>query len=138
MPNECRLSPWLVLMVVLQMTALQVPADADETPHLSEQGFYSLSFESALDPIAINRIHSWLLHIDTVDGQPLENAEIIVDGGMPAHAHGLPTQPRVVANLGEGNYRLEGMRFHMPGSWEITITIEANGTTDRVVIALEL
>jgi len=138
MPNEYRLLLCLLLVVVLQMTALQVLADVDETPHLSEQGLYSVSFDSALDPIEINRIHSWLLHIETVDGQSLQNAEISVDGGMPAHAHGLPTRPRVVANLGEGNYRLEGMRFHMPGIWEITITIEANGTTDRVVIALEL
>ena len=138
MPSEYRLSSCLILVVVLQMMALPVLADADETPHLSEHGLYSVSFDSALDPIEINRIHSWLLHIETVDGQSLENAEISVDGGMPAHAHGLPTQPRVAANLGDGNYRLEGVRFHMPGSWEITITIEANGTTDRVVIALEL
>ena len=138
MPNEYRLSLCLLLVVVLQMTALRALANGDETPYLSEQGLYSVSFDSALDPIEINRIHSWLLHIETVDGQSLQNAEISVDGGMPAHAHGLPTQPRVVANIGEGNYRLEGMRFHMPGIWEITITIEANGTTDRVVIALEL
>ena len=120
------------------MTVTTELAAADDNPYLSEQGIFSVSFESELAPIGINRIHSWILHIETADSTPVEAAEIVVDGGMPAHAHGLPTQPRVVADLGNGDYRLEGLRFHMPGLWEIAITIDVDGTRDRVVIALEL
>jgi hypothetical protein len=57
---------------------------------------------------------------------------------MPVHNHGLPTQPRVTTELGDGDYRLEGMRFHMQGPWEITLTITVGGSTDTVVIALTL
>ena len=57
---------------------------------------------------------------------------------MPAHNHGLPTQPRVKADLGAGHYRVEGMRFHMAGHWEIRVTIAAAGREDTVVIPLDL
>ncbi len=57
---------------------------------------------------------------------------------MPAHDHGMPTRPRVTADLGEGRYRLDGMRFHMNGDWEIVLEILADGRRDTVVIKLVL
>jgi hypothetical protein len=61
-----------------------------------------------------------------------------VDGGMPLHNHGMPTRPRITEELGEGDYRLEGMRFHMRGAWEVSIEIAADGKTDTVIIKLSL
>ena len=104
---------------------------------LSERGVYTLQIESSLEPIEINRMHSWTLHISAA-GEPVTNAELAVEGGMPAHDHGLPTRPRITEELGEGNYRLGGMRFHMQGEWEISIEIKAAGKTDTVVVALTL
>jgi len=86
----------------------------------------------------INRMHSWILHIETADGVPVERAKIIVDGGMPEHDHGLPTKPRVTEELGDGNYKLEGMRFHMHGYWEITVTVATEEGESVVVIPLQL
>ena len=103
----------------------------------SQRGIYAVQYESALDPIEINRMHSWVLVV-TRDGQPVEGAEIRVSGGMPAHDHGMPTRPRVTADLGDGRYQLDGMRFHMNGDWEIALEIEANGSRDTVVITLVL
>ncbi len=104
----------------------------------SERGLYRVSYESTLSPIVINRMHGWILHVESADGKPLDGASIEVSGGMPAHRHGLPTRPRVVAELGDGAYRVEGLRFHMPGAWEIVVTIEAGNAVDRVVIPLKL
>jgi len=89
-------------------------------------------------PIAINRMHSWILHIETADGAPVESAMIEVDGGMPAHDHGLPTRPRVTEELGNGDYRLDGVRFHMRGSWQMVVTIHTTTAEETVVIALQL
>ena len=61
-----------------------------------------------------------------------------IDGGMPEHDHGLPTAPRVVAELGGGDYRIEGLRFHMSGLWEIQISIDSGDHRDVVTIPLEL
>ena len=63
---------------------------------------------------------------------------ITVDGGMPIQDHGLPTQPRVTREIAPGYYLLEGLRFHMPGSWELVITIETGDARDVVVIDLDI
>ncbi len=86
----------------------------------------------------INKIHSWVLHVESKDGLPVEKAEISVTGGMPEHDHGLPTRPRVTEELGGGDYRLEGMRFHMGGYWEIEVTIVTEQVSTTVVIPLQL
>ena len=103
----------------------------------SSRGVYTVTVTSSLEPIEINRIHSWIVHI-TSNGEPVSNAELAVEGGMPTHDHGLPTRPRVTAELGDGSYRLDGMRFHMQGDWEISMEIEADGKTDTVVVTLTL
>ncbi len=104
---------------------------------VSERGIYQLSFDSSLDPIEINQMHSWVLYV-SMNGDPVKGARISVSGGMPAHDHGLPTRPRITEELDEGAYRLEGMRFHMSGDWEVSIDIEADGKTDTVIISLTL
>ena len=104
---------------------------------VSGRGIYTVSFESSLEPIEINKIHSWVLHL-TRDSEAVTGASLIVTGGMPAHDHGMPTRPRVTEELGDGVYRLDGMRFHMGGYWEVSIEIEAGGVRDTVVVVLKL
>jgi hypothetical protein len=57
---------------------------------------------------------------------------------MPQHDHGLPTRPRITKELGNGDYQLDGIRFHMRGDWELTFTVEAEGKTDTVVVKVTL
>jgi hypothetical protein len=104
----------------------------------SESGLYRVGYMSQLDPITINEIHSWTLHVETADGTPVANADIEIRGGMPAHNHGLPTLPEVTEYLGKGDYRVEGMRFHMRGEWEIYVTISAAPGRDVCRIPLTL
>lgn len=103
----------------------------------SQRNVYTVSLESSIDPIEINRIHSWIVSISS-DGEPVIGAELTISGGMPAHDHGMPTRPRMTSEIGEGKYHLEGMRFHMNGQWEVSIEIDANGKRDTVVITLTL
>lgn len=115
------------------------PADLNTTNNrLSDGGLFQVSFTSDLDPIAINQMHSWTLHIQTADGQPVENAVIAVGGEMPQHGHGLPTRPQVTEYLGNGNYRVEGLRFQMGGWWEVKFDIDAAGQKDAITFNLVL
>ena len=109
----------------------------DQTP-ITNTCAYKLSFVSELDPIEINRMHNWTIHIETLTGIPVEGAAITLEGGMPEHDHGLPTSPRMTAELGSGDYRIEGIRFHMSGVWEITATIIIDDIHNLCVIPLEL
>jgi hypothetical protein len=135
-----RLKRWrenraVAIVTLLLLCAPITDASADEW--VTSRGVYTVSFESSLEPIEINQIHSWILHI-TSNGKPVTGASLTVTGGMPAHDHGMPTRPRVTAELGNGEYRLEGIRFHMGGDWEVSIEIKANGKTDTVVVMLTL
>ena len=58
------------------------------------------------------------------DGDPVEGASIGVDGDMPEHGHGLPTEPRV-RELGDGRYEVDGMKFQMGGIWYVEFAIAA-------------
>jgi hypothetical protein len=131
-----RLKRWFGSAATLVLLVLPVAESlADEW--VSRDGIYAVQYESALDPIDINRMHSWTLVV-TRDGAPVEGADINVTGGMPEHDHGMPTRPRVTADLGDGRYQLDGMRFHMNGEWEIVVEILADDRRDTVVIKLVL
>lgn len=105
---------------------------------LTDNGLFRVSYTSELDPVSIGQIHSWTLYIETANGQPVENAVITVGGGMPQHKHGLPTRPQVTAYLGEGNYRVEGLKFQMSGWWEVTFDITTGSQSDRLTFNLIL
>src|SRR5262245_37779563 len=93
-----------------------IPANLDlSTTRVSEHGMFRATIQPAVDPIRINRLHSWRLHIETLDGRPVENATITLDGDMPQHGHGMATTPQVSGYLGEGDYLIEGMKFQMGG-----------------------
>lgn len=104
---------------------------------VSENGMFTVRYESQLTPIVINQMHSWTLYVNDADGQPVTGATIAVTGGMPAHNHGLATAPSVTEQ-GGGAYQLQGLRFHMMGYWEVTLEISQGGTRDKVVIQLDL
>jgi hypothetical protein len=110
-----------------------VPSDLDySTTRNSDQEFFRVSYTSSEDGVPVNQMHQWALHVETLDGQPVEDATIAVDGDMPQHGHGLPTRPQVTKNLGNGDYLVEGMKFQMGGWWVMDFTITANGQTDAV------
>jgi hypothetical protein len=116
-----------------------VPADLDlSATRLSAQGVYRVSYVSRRDPIPVNQIHTWTLHIETGDGRPVEHAAVSVDGKMPQHIHGLPTKPQIAKELGNGDYLIEGLKFHMPGWWVVDFRIDAVGQRDVVRFNLAL
>ena len=130
-----KLTWFAMLVLLLQVSVLAADIEREWS---SRRGVYKISFEAELDPIEINKIHAWVLSVRTSSGDPVTTAEISVLGGMPLHDHGMPTRPRVTEYLGEGRYRLEGMRFHMNGRWEVSVTVKADGKVDTAVIALDL
>ncbi len=114
-------------------------ADA-RLPDLSGSTDKGLKIEiySELTPLSINQIHSWHVRVIDGDDEVLELEELNVYGGMPEHDHGLPTQPQVTSRLDNGDYLLEGVRFHMQGHWQLQIELQLNGVTDTAIIDFDL
>lgn len=98
----------------------------------SSAGLYRVVLVPPAKAPAINQMHSWKVKLATADGTPVHGASFAVDGGMPQHGHGLPTQPRVTRELGDGTYQLDGMKFSMTGWWEVKLAIRGPQGADKV------
>jgi hypothetical protein len=105
---------------------------------MSEDGLFRASWKSRPAAPAINELHEWVLHIETAAGEPAAGAVVSVNGDMPAHGHGMPTEPQVTADLGSGDYLVEGMSFQMGGYWIVDVTVTFEGQTDLVRFGLDL
>ena len=121
------------------MMFVRPPRDLDYSrTRTGESGVYRATIKPAGDSIPKNRLHRWTLHLETIDGRPVDSAAVSVDGGMPQHVHGLPTKPRVTRPLGNGDHAVEGMKFNMGGWWVVKFRVAAAGGRDSVVFNLQL
>jgi YtkA-like len=106
-------------------------------PRISAKQVYAATLQPR-QPLRVRQLHTLPVLITDADGRPMEGARISVDGGMPEHGHGLPTQPKVRRSLGGGVYEIEGLRFNMGGWWELKLAIESPAGTDSVTFNLTL
>ncbi len=129
----------LRVLLGLLVTGLLMPSLALASAFAPLQGArYQMQVKSQLEPVVINHIHAWELELRDANGVLVSDATITVDGGMPAHHHGLPTAPRVTEVLGPGRYLLEGMKFQMGGQWEVRFQIEAAAGTETLTLEFAL
>ena len=111
------------------MDTMHVPHDMsmdkeiDLTSVVSARNLFNVSYEAPW-PVPMNRLHSWDIWITTPSREPVTGANITVNGGMPAHGHGLPTRPVVVETDVLGKYRIDGIKFTMPGEWVVRLHID--------------
>ena len=105
---------------------------------MTDGGAYRATITPSDSVLKIGRMHSWTLHLETAEGAPVEAASVRVDGGMPQHGHGYPTQPRVTRSLGGGDYLVEGVKFNMGGWWTMRFAIDAAAGVDSVTFNLKI
>ena len=104
----------------------------------SAAGHYRATIRPAHDTIIVGKIDSWTLHVEDAAGRPVDSATISVNGGMPQHRHGLPTNPKVTRAAGNGNHIVEGMKFNMGGWWVVRFRVNAAAGADSLVFNLKL
>lgn len=118
---------------IVSTATAQVKPTADaaySTTMVSKAGAFKVTYTSDPEAVPVDKLHSWKLKVETADGKPVKDAEIAVSGTMPEHGHGMPTQPEVTKNYGDGTYLVEGMKFSMMGWWVVNFNIKAGGKTD--------
>lgn len=126
----------LAVLVVAGFYGLRMlsppPADLDVAREkASAAGLYAVAIEPEVEPVQQGSLHGWILTVTTPEGEPVADAEITVDGGMPQHGHGLPTAPQSTGHIGEGRYRIEGVRFNMGGWWVLNFAISSPAGSDE-------
>ena len=128
----------LYILIFILFSSSSFAETNQKSTKLSDNQIFKVSYTSKVEPIEINRLHAWLILIQDKNGKRIENAEILVQGGMPEHNHGFPTQPKITKYLGDGCYLLEGMKFHMMGYWTINLSITDGEISDDVTFELNL
>jgi len=118
---------WLVLLLL----AVSSPAWADcplDLGHGTGTVIYSDQYMIALRPdpirIEVGEPFALIMNVCTKAGEPAELVH--VDVTMPEHKHGMNYAPTIQAQ-GQGRYRVEGLLFHMPGSWEVAFDVRPAG-----------
>jgi hypothetical protein len=133
----------LTLMSTMMLTgcmhSMGAPSNLDYgRTRSSEHGLYRAAIKPEGDSIPQGKLQKWTLHLDAANGTPVSAATVAVDGGMPQHGHGLPTEPRVTRELGNGDYLVEGMKFNMGGWWVVKSRVNSAVGADSLVFNLNL
>jgi hypothetical protein len=138
---------WIVPLAVVGLAGagfaarMMAPPPSDLDLALSkptEHGLYVAALAAGQTPVPVGTLHTWTVKVTTPDGQPVATRSITIDGGMPQHGHGLPTQPEVTTDLGDGSHLIEGMKFNMAGWWTLTVSIDGAQGPDKATFNLVL
>ncbi len=127
-----------VLAIVYLTAPHSAPGPDIARSKKTANGLFVAGIQPERGTVRQGELHSWLLTLKTVAGAPVEGAAISVSGGMPQHNHGLPTSPQATDYLGEGRYRIEGLKFTMSGVWQLRFAISAAAGSDSVVFNVVL
>jgi hypothetical protein len=146
MRNQWRLTIGLGLLVVLVVLGLFASRQlSHREPEVdlarsrpSVKGVFVATIRPDGPEPSVGPIGTWILALTTPDGTPVTGARIVVGGGMPQHNHGFPTDPQAVATSDPGQYRIEGVKFSMPGLWEMRLAISAGDETDEALFNIKL
>ncbi|MET0553766.1 MAG: NHL repeat-containing protein [Vicinamibacteria bacterium] len=93
----------------------------------------------APEPFPANELFALTAEVEQGCDPPRRPASprLRVDGGMPAHRHGMNTDP-VVTPLGGGRYQVKGVLLHMLGRWELYFDLTEAGVTERAQLDVVL
>lgn len=127
-----------ILAVVYLTAPHSAPGPDISRSKKTASGLFVASFEPERGVIRQGELQSWVLTLKTAAGAPVEGAAITVFGGMPQHNHGLPTSPQATDYLGDGRYRIDGVKFTMSGWWQLRFAISAAAGSDSVVFNIVL
>ena len=104
----------------------------------SDAGLYRMSVQPVDDGVPIAEFHHWIVHIETADGEVFVPTRLGITAGMPAHGHGMTSEPLATRRLDDGSFVIEGMKFHMAGKWVLTVGVGGPAGIDRANFELTL
>jgi len=113
---------------------------AESGPWKSQDGEVSVTV-SSLPPEAdtvfpTNRLTSIRVLVDTAQSD-CDTVSLEFDASMPGHGHGMNTRPRST-RTGPREFRVDGIKMHMPGQWLLSFRVGCDGTTRDIEVPLEL
>ena len=106
---------------------------------VTNDGAFLVFWKPTPDPIEERKtfaLEAWVTRRETPN-ELAPGTELLLDAAMPEHGHGMNVVPRTTRE-GDGRFRIEGTRLHMPGRWELYFDVRAGRRTERAQVTLVL
>lgn len=124
--------PYVLLSAVLGLsTSVSYASTPWQLSQTSVKGQLQSELQCVTAP-AVGDFQNCTLKLNSTQTLP-SDLTIAMDGGMPAHGHGLPTAPKVVATDKVGEYRIEGLKYSMTGEWLLGFMLQSKLMNDKIV-----
>ena len=124
--------PYVLLSAVLGLsTSVSYTSTPWQLSQTSVKGQLQSELQCVTAP-AVGDFQNCTLKLNSTQTLP-SDLTIAMDGGMPAHGHGLPTAPKVVATDKVGEYRIEGLKYSMTGEWLLGFMLQSKSMNDKIV-----
>ena len=101
-----------------------------------EGGKYTVAYATSPSPVVVGQHFRVDVAVCAKAGAPAAR-DLRVDATMPEHRHGMNYRASVTSPR-PGEWRAEGLLFHMPGRWDLTFDVVAGGATQRVTSTMKV
>ena len=101
--------------------------------HQPTESGQTVTLRTSTKGLDLQEFHSWTVELPA--GPPV--TVIHFDASMPAHGHGLATQPQI-RPVGARTFQVEGVRFHMAGQWSLRVRFQDAGGTHSSTFPFEV
>lgn len=136
-PDRPLLVCWMRRRLVANLAVLILvgtgPALGTPMSIRSAAGYFTVRLTGIGRTEPLNHMHGFDLWL-TSKGKPVDGATIVLTGSRRETDNPLPTLPQISFTGTPGRYRGEGLRFHMPGNWQLTFTIASGTIRDRAIV----
>lgn len=130
----------VLCILILLVSLFAIPVQANfmlPSTVLSASSRYSVTIKPEGSTIPIGAVHRWLISIeDRENGQKIKPIGLRIDGGMPAHGHGLPTAPKASEYDETRGWLIDGVKFNMAGLWQLTVKFQTNEIWDTATVKI--
>jgi len=103
----------------------------------SAGGAYQVELTPADNTVPLLQLHHWFARFFLSDGSEIRPQQIVLSGGMEAHGHGLPTEPKLSQYVTDKGFQIDGVRFNMAGIWSLRVEFVHANESDYADFELE-
>lgn len=130
---------WVALWTCLLVPSVALAGDCRSGCEVeSRNGHFLLTATPGPDGVPLREYHAWTITVQSREERPSVLTGLAVTGGMPGHSHGLPTQPTVSEDLGDGRYSISGFLFNMHGDWILRFQLREGDIQDIAELTFSL
>lgn len=102
---------------------------------MSGEGAFAAAVRFNPAPVTVGA--PFVLHLSVCSSEGAKIERLAIDARMPAHRHGMNYKPDITPK-GDGAFEARGFLFHMPGKWEIMLSVSQQAGSKPQQLTLEL